>query len=390
MIKNVYSKEFEDTMYKIGQTRTLKELVGIAIKQFNYKIKKSQLRQYLSKRNIQYKDYDLTKIRDMGKRYPIGSEYVKPDGMTLIKIAKNKWEYKQRYIYENYYKVKLTSSDYIIFLDGNRNNFDINNLKRVSNIEAGILGNKIRNNKINNINIEKETNKDMFNYKVKQTNAKLENWYICKELEIKYNTWQDIKKGRRSLARKKLDRFLELTDTTKQVWLEQESEKKKIDAWFKENKANISEIINDFGVNNVMIAADLGVDNSTISNIRNGKGDTLQAVYLLYYYLNDDNNRRHTKARTAGRKPGKEPGRKPAIQPVIKVETQPVIKVQQEINEKTPEEIANEIVNHEPDNRDILIDKLENQVEGLKFENDRLSEELARYKYLIDLARQRC
>ena len=226
--------------------------------------------------------------------------------------------------------------------------------------------------------IKKETNKDMFNYKGKQTKAKLENWYICKELEIKYNTWQDIKKGKRSLARKKLDRFLELVDPAKQTWLEQESEKQKIDAWFKENKANISEMINDFGVNNVMIASDLGVDNSTISNIRNGKGDTLQAVYLLYYYLNDDNNRRHTSIR---KKSGRKPGRKPSVTVIKKVIPIPT-------KEMTTEEIAEKIVNHEPDNRDILIDKLENQVEGLKYTNDKLNEELARYKYLIDLAMQ--
>ena len=155
-MRNKYSKEFEETMRILAPTTEINRLLWYAYSQFGYEISKTQLRQYLSKRKIRYKDYNVTKIRDMGNKIPIGTEYVKPDGMILIKITKTKWEYKQRYLYEKYHNVKLTSKDYIIFLDGNRNNFSIDNLKRVSCRVASLLGNlklPSRNKEITNLAI---------------------------------------------------------------------------------------------------------------------------------------------------------------------------------------------------------------------------------------------
>ena len=141
-MRNKYSKEFEETMIELAPTTTLNRLLWYAYSYFGYEINKNQLRQYLSKRNIHYKDYNKNKVRPMGDKLPIGSERIKSDGMTQIKISKNKWEYKQRYLYKKYHNVELTSDDYIIFLDQDRTNFDINNLKRVSRRESAILSNQ--------------------------------------------------------------------------------------------------------------------------------------------------------------------------------------------------------------------------------------------------------
>ena len=141
-MRNKYSKEFEETMIDLAPTTKLDRLLWYAYSYFGYEINKNQLRQYLHKRGIKYKDYNVSKVRPMGDRLPIGSERIKPDGMTQIKISKNKWEYKQRYIYEQYYNIKLTSDDYIIFLDQDRTNFDINNLMRVTRHESAILSNQ--------------------------------------------------------------------------------------------------------------------------------------------------------------------------------------------------------------------------------------------------------
>ena len=141
-MRNIYSKEFEDEMKEISSFKKFDELFEIAIKKYNYNITKKQLKSYLSKRKIRYKDYNKNKAQNMGDKTPIGTEYVKDDGMTLIKIAPNKWMYKQRYIYSKYHNVELTSDDYIIFLDHNRNNFDINNLACVSKHESAILSNQ--------------------------------------------------------------------------------------------------------------------------------------------------------------------------------------------------------------------------------------------------------
>lgn len=67
---------------------------------------------------------------------PVGSERVNVDGYVEIKVAEpNKWMLKQRYIYEKHYNVKLTTQDNIIFLDGDRMNFEIDNLFRLSKAE---------------------------------------------------------------------------------------------------------------------------------------------------------------------------------------------------------------------------------------------------------------
>lgn len=64
---------------------------------------------------------------------PVGSERVTVDGYVEIKIADpNKWRLKSRVLYEQYHNVKLTKSDVIIFLDGNRLNLDIDNLFLIS------------------------------------------------------------------------------------------------------------------------------------------------------------------------------------------------------------------------------------------------------------------
>lgn len=142
MIRNKYSIEFEKEMYEKASSKNFLELLDIANKKYNYNITKSQLMKYLSKRNIKYKDYNNKMVRDMGDKVPIGTEYTKPDGMVLVKIAKNKWEYKQRLLYQKYHNVKLTTDDFIIFLDQDRTNFSKKNLGRISRKEAGYMVNQ--------------------------------------------------------------------------------------------------------------------------------------------------------------------------------------------------------------------------------------------------------
>ena len=70
---------------------------------------------------------------------PIGSEVKKEDGHVYIKVAdvlragcKN-WRPKQVVIYENHHNLKVdTRTHIVVFLDGDKYNFDINNLMLVS------------------------------------------------------------------------------------------------------------------------------------------------------------------------------------------------------------------------------------------------------------------
>ena len=139
MVRNRYTKEFISDMKLKSSTCTLDDLLLIAIHKYKYNVTKDALRECLSKRGIKYLGYNTARVH--APSYPVGTEYTKEDGMTLIKVSKSKWMYKQRYLYEKYHNVKLTPRDYIIFVDGDRSNFDIDNLKKVDCRVASYIGN---------------------------------------------------------------------------------------------------------------------------------------------------------------------------------------------------------------------------------------------------------
>ena len=137
--RNIYTKEFEELIKSKAKDCTKKELCEIA-EEYGYPMTKKKMEQFLDKRNIKFKDFNPRYSKNMGDKIPIGTEIRRKDGRIAIKISKDGWIYKHRYIYEQYYKVKLTSNDYIIFLDRNKNNFDISNLKRITINDNGIIG----------------------------------------------------------------------------------------------------------------------------------------------------------------------------------------------------------------------------------------------------------
>lgn len=72
----------------------------------------------------------------------IGEERLTKDGYIQVKVQdgclNKNWQLKHRYIYEQHYG-KIPEGYNVIFLDGNRQNFDINNLKLVSRAEDLIM-----------------------------------------------------------------------------------------------------------------------------------------------------------------------------------------------------------------------------------------------------------
>ena len=63
----------------------------------------------------------------------VGSERINVDGYTEVKVREPKtWRLKQRVVYEELHQVKLTSNDVIVFLDGNKQNFEVDNLFRLT------------------------------------------------------------------------------------------------------------------------------------------------------------------------------------------------------------------------------------------------------------------
>lgn len=77
-------------------------------------------------------------------RRELFEERIDEDGYIKIKIQDGKlndnWKYKHRYIYEQHYG-EIPNGYKVIFLDNNKTNFDINNLKLVSSAEELIMNN---------------------------------------------------------------------------------------------------------------------------------------------------------------------------------------------------------------------------------------------------------
>ena len=74
-----------------------------------------------------------------GASRPIGSERVGEKGFVEIKIAENKWVLKHRYMWEQYNNKKIPPNHYVIFMDGDRENFSKENLVCVSDCVQGHL-----------------------------------------------------------------------------------------------------------------------------------------------------------------------------------------------------------------------------------------------------------
>jgi len=66
----------------------------------------------------------------------IGSTRLSTDGYIMIKIAEpNKWQLFQRYVWEKENGRKLLKNECVIFLDGNKENFDPDNLMAIKRSE---------------------------------------------------------------------------------------------------------------------------------------------------------------------------------------------------------------------------------------------------------------
>lgn len=79
---------------------------------------------------------------NMSNARPVGSERIDVDGYTYIKTMQpNKWELKHRVLWEEKYGT-IPKGYNLIFADGNRQNFDLDNLILVSNTELFIMNQK--------------------------------------------------------------------------------------------------------------------------------------------------------------------------------------------------------------------------------------------------------
>ena len=152
-----FPPELEDFIRKVSWGKHLPELHKIVTAKFGDVLTQEQLKSFLARKHIirfeNHGKFEKGHIpANKGKKMPaavyekskrtmfrkghqpnnhreVGSERINVEGYVEIKVAEpNRWQLKHRVVYENYHNVKLKSTDVVIFLDGNKQNFDIENL----------------------------------------------------------------------------------------------------------------------------------------------------------------------------------------------------------------------------------------------------------------------
>lgn len=141
-MKNKYTKEFEDFVRENISKYTKEDFISLLEKRYKIKMSKTALKCYIKRHEIEgrYTDYKEYMVRSTAK-HKIGAERMTKDGI-IVKVAQpNVWRRKSRVMYEKYHNCKLTDNDYILFLNGNRNDFSKENLFKSTNQEKCYLHN---------------------------------------------------------------------------------------------------------------------------------------------------------------------------------------------------------------------------------------------------------
>ena len=128
--RHTWSSKDVEYLREIASGRTYKEIIALMSEKFGYSFTSSQirnaLRRYniktgLMKQSIEVFRPDAREVND--------ERYIR--GYAQLKIAPGKWVLKHRHIYEEHFG-KIKEGNYLIFLDGDKTNFDINNLMEVT------------------------------------------------------------------------------------------------------------------------------------------------------------------------------------------------------------------------------------------------------------------
>ena len=113
----------EDNRFKLNVNQMCKSLKI----NFDKDVTPKALRKYYYRHNLDFKKMVIQR-QNCTIKHPIGTES-NPDknGLVRIKINDKQWVYKQRYIYEQHYG-KIPKGYKVIFLNGDKTDYDINNL----------------------------------------------------------------------------------------------------------------------------------------------------------------------------------------------------------------------------------------------------------------------
>ena len=142
--KYFYSQEEIDYLKSIFNGTPSKQIIELYNQKYNKNMTYNQLiafkKQYNVKSGLDVR-FKAGKVINPNPPLPIGHEIISyKNGLkrVRIKVAEHKYVEKSRYIYEQHYG-KIPEDCNIIFLDGNRDNYNIDNLKCITKSQHRIL-----------------------------------------------------------------------------------------------------------------------------------------------------------------------------------------------------------------------------------------------------------
>lgn len=143
MEKHKYTEEELEFLRQNVEGTTLQEQTDLFNARFGTNLDKNKIKSIKSLKKIKPKNpaprssnnYGLKKGHTYSKKYKVGDERFKARfdcDVFEIKVAEpDVWRPKHHILYEQYHNVKLPDNAKVIFVDGNRTNFDKDNLRLV-------------------------------------------------------------------------------------------------------------------------------------------------------------------------------------------------------------------------------------------------------------------
>lgn len=136
MTKSIYSKEQVEFLTENYKGVSSKELAELVNKKFNTNFTPQQILGFKSRRKLK-SGYDRSNWDPTHK--PVGTETLIANGYIKVKVSEpNVWEYKHKLVWQQA-NGTIPEGHYLIFLDNNQRNCELDNLALVSTNAHGYM-----------------------------------------------------------------------------------------------------------------------------------------------------------------------------------------------------------------------------------------------------------
>ena len=136
-IRHTWTDEQIEYLKSIAKGTPRKDIVDKINEKFNLNLSMQQLRDCMNSRGIRNnidKKFSAKDGNRCQQEKPIGTISRWECGYTMIKTGKNEWEFIQRYVWRKHHG-EIPPNHSVIFLDGNTDNYNIENLALVNRNE---------------------------------------------------------------------------------------------------------------------------------------------------------------------------------------------------------------------------------------------------------------